>query len=346
MITRLSVTVLCAVYSCAWGDSFDDVRRLGRGLNLGNTQESVNEGDWAIVLEDWHFKAIAERGFQSVRLPIKWSAHASESAPYTIEVEFFSRIDWVVQQAGANDLGIVLNMYDYEGINADPVGHRDRFLSLWSQIANRYRNRPRNVYFGLLNEPNADGDHQLDAKAWNSLLADAIDVIRQANPDRAVVVGPSDWNLPRAIDTLELPNDDHLIATVHFYEPFPFTHQGADWMEGGKEWLGTPWTGTPEEKLAIDGVFDRLADWSRNHRVPMYLGEFGTYRLAEVDDRARWTEHVRRAAESRGFAWSYWEFGAGFGAYDLGVQQWIKPIADALVPSPDFNGDGTEGLTD
>jgi hypothetical protein len=202
------------------------------------------------------------------------------------------------------------------------------------------------VHFGLLNEPNAGGNNQLDATAWNSLLADAVEVVRQTNPDRPIVVGPSDWNLPRAIGTLELPDDDHLIATVHFYEPFPFTHQGADWMAGAEEWVGTPWNGTDEEKAAVDSVFDALAAWSADENVPMYVGEFGAYSEAPLADRARWTEYVRRSAEARGFAWSYWEFAAGFGAYDLGNQQWIGPLADALVPSPDFNGDGVIGMSD
>ena len=63
----------------------------------------------------------------------------------------------------------------------------------------------------------------------------------------------------------------------------------------------------------------------------MLLGEFGVYSAADMDDRARWTAAVRKAAEERGFAWSYWEFCAGFGAYDPAKETWRAPLLNALI---------------
>jgi len=41
---------------------------------------------------------------------------------------------------------------------------------------------------------------------------------------------------------------------------------------------------------------------------------------------------VARAAEKRGWAWSYWQFDRDFIVYDIDEDQWVEPIRDALIP--------------
>ena len=54
-----------------------------------------------------------------------------------------------------------------------------------------------------------------------------------------------------------------------------------------------------------------------------------------------WTEFVREEAEARDFPWAYWEFAAGFGAYNRFTREWNEPIYSALAPerTGDFDGD-------
>ena len=44
------------------------------------------------------------------------------------------------------------------------------------------------------------------------------------------MIGPANWNSINSLNTLEIPNDENLIITVHYYSPFEFTHQGASWV--------------------------------------------------------------------------------------------------------------------
>ena len=340
--TRL---LLSALFAMTFGlkapaqlTSHDYAKLLGQGLNLGNTLEAPNEGDWGFVLEPWHFREIAAGGFDSVRVPIRWSAHAQANAPYTIDPVFFNRIDWVVNQARTNDLSVILDVHHYDEIFEDPAAHKDRFLALWDQIATRYQNEPKTVFFEILNEPHA----ALDANAWNALLVDALATIRQTNPDRQVIVGPAHWNNLSELPNLVLPeNDRNLIATFHYYSPFEFTHQGASWVEGSDAWLGTTWDGTASEKQAIRTEFTFVENWAAQRDRPMLLGEFGAYSRADSQSRQRWTTFVREQAEAKGFEWSYWEFGAGFGAYDRDNRAWIPEIYNSLDPDRlgDFDGD-------
>ena len=83
--------------------------------------------------------------------------------------------------------------------------------------------------------------------------------------------------------------DRRLIVTFHYYLPFEFTHQGAEWALGADKWVGRSWPRSPDEEKEITTHFDSVAAWSKQHKRPMYLGEFGVYQRAKMADRARWT---------------------------------------------------------
>jgi endoglucanase len=303
-------------------------RRLGRGLNIGNALEAPAEGAWGVTLQADYFRAIKEAGFDTVRLPVNWSAHARDKAPYTMDAKFGERVDWAIDQALLNKLNIIVNIHHYGALDSLPDQHLPRLIGLWQQIAARYQDRPAGVYFELLNEPH----DKLSDEKWNAAIPKVLAAVRQTNPTRAVIVGPGQWNAIRALDKLKLPKEDrHLIVTVHFYDPFPFTHQGAPWAKGADKWKGRQWTATPAEQSAIRQQFEKAAAWAKQHQRPVFLGEFGAYQEADLASRVRWTRFVARQAEKLGFSWAYWEFCAGFGAYDPQTRAWRQPLKAALL---------------
>ncbi len=94
---------------------------FGRGVNLGNALEAPEEGQWGVMLKEEYFDEIAAAGFDSVRIPVRWSAHADESPPYRIDAKFFDRVDWAIDQALKRHLTAVVNMHHYDGIFDDPT---------------------------------------------------------------------------------------------------------------------------------------------------------------------------------------------------------------------------------
>ena len=304
---------------------------FGRGVNLGNALEAPREGEWGVRLEEKYFELIKAAGFDSVRIPVRWSAHAGESAPFAIQPDFLRRVDWAVEQALSRGLSVVLNMHHYDGLVEDPERHRARFIALWDQLARHYKDQPAALAFELLNEPHG----KLDAACWNRMLADALKVVRLTNPERQIVVGPVGWNSIKELPNLELPQTDrHLVVTFHYYSPFHFTHQGASWAGAqANEWLGTKWTGAKEERLAVDRDLDAAITWAVQHRRPIYMGEFGAYSKADIESRARWTRCLADAALTRKIGFAYWEFCAGFGVYDSGRGQWNESLKEALFPT-------------
>jgi len=459
--------------------------QLGVGVNLGNALEGPREGDWGLTLQSEYFSLIAQQGFGHVRVPIRFSAYADQTPPYTITEgvdtsvrnadNLWERLDWVIANAEANGLYVILDMHLYDELSDDVAGERDRFLAMWQQIATRYADAGPLVLFELLNEP--QGQFNAEPDLLNTLIADALAVVRSTNPTRPVLVPTVQWNSIHSLDSLELPNDPNLIVSVHFYDPFDFTHQGASWIEpvpppapaafeadlvdygaGWQDWswdtatIATQnglrviyegqWDGlafghpdlfdpvsvrftvsgnaelavrcadsnennfevqriistatattftidltacsnqtravnfmtrlVPSGPLlftnaelceasgrcapmletgsqAIESAFATARAWGLANNRPMHVGEFGAYSaegLASLPERVEWTDVVRRAARSRGLSMSYWEFGAGFGVYDVQTRTWVQPLVNALgvVPPPvDADGDRFEG---
>jgi len=302
---------------------------LQRGVNMGNMLEAPNEGQWGLLVQEEYFDLIKEAGFDFVRLPVRWNTHAELTDSYKIDPAFFLRVDQVVDWALERDLTVIVDFHHYEEMAWDPWGHKDRFLAIWQQVAEHYKEYPSSVLFELLNEPN----EQLNASLWNKYSAEALRIVRETNPTRDVVIGPAQWNAYDWVSTLDVPDDEHLIVTFHYYLPFQFTHQGAEWAgDEAQNWLGTTWDATEAERAEITRHFDSVAEWAARRNVRILLGEYGAYSTAPQNSRVRWTDFVTREAERHGFAWSYWEFAAGFGIYDPDAKVWREDLLRALIP--------------
>lgn len=73
--------------------AFERNKRLGRGpCTNGYVDANPVDGN-DVPMTEVDFAAIREAGFQSVRIPTTWVAHCSKEAPYTIDDDFFRKMD-------------------------------------------------------------------------------------------------------------------------------------------------------------------------------------------------------------------------------------------------------------
>ena len=242
---------------------YSENNKLAKTINFGNMLEAPNEGDWGLSLKAEYFQLAKQAGFTAVRLPISWTYHTSQIQPYTIDETFFSRVDWAITQASIHDLNIIINVHHYDAIHENPTAEQDRFLAIWSQIAIRYKDQTRNVFFEVLNEPH--GVFTDNPNLWNDLLSKAIEEIRKSNPTRPLIVGPVAYNSINYLEQLRLPEDTNLIATAHFYDPFEFTHQGAEWVDPSPP-VGEVWTGNRRSFAWDNWSWDTNLKWDANSR--------------------------------------------------------------------------------
>ena len=309
--------------------AFEVNERLGRGINFGNMFEAPSEAEWGNPWKPEYAKIIADLGFNHIRIPIRWepAARSSATAPYTINSAFLNRIKQVVDSALNNGLHAIINMHHHDALFANPDGQKERFLTQWKQISEFFKDYPDSLLFEILNEPNGN----ITADKWNVFLTDALATIREDNPERIVLIGTPDWGGLGGLPYLQIPDDQYIILTVHYYNPFQFTHQGAEWSDGSEAWLGTKWNDSDTERDVMKQEFAPLVAVSKQHNIPIHIGEFGAYNKADETSRKKWTTYLSRYLESLDWSWAYWEFSAGFGIYNPNTKKLNQVLVDALL---------------
>jgi endoglucanase len=338
-ISMKKLTLLCAILISAFLmkveltaqniSAKEQCIKLGRGVNIIGYDTTFWKYQTQGRFKENYFAMIKEAGFSSLRInlhPFSWMDSKFKIDPKRLEI-----LDWVVKKGLEAKLMLILDMHEYNAMADDPIAKKEMFLSVWKQLAPRYKDQPNEVLFELLNEPN----QKLTDELWNGYLIEALKIVRETNPNRTVIIGPGSWNGIENLKTLELPKEDrNIIVTVHFYQPLRFTHQGAYWNRQYKDSSGITWMGTEEEKNDIERRFKIAADWSEANDRPIFLGEFGAYDKGDMDSRVRYTSFVARTAEKLNFSWAYWQFDSDFIVYNIDKESWVEPILNSLITKP------------
>jgi endoglucanase len=330
-----------------------------RGANLGNYLEAPANASWGVTLSADEFAIMKREGFDHVRIPVRWSDYAGLGPKFDLPDGIFARADFAVTNALAAGLAVILNIHHFDAFNSDPAGQSDKFLALWKQIAAHYAKFPNTLAFELLNEPT----DKATTTVINPIFARAIAEIRKTNPGRTIFLGPGRWNQITELKDFILPaNDDNLIVTVHCYDPFYFTHQGATWAGPDPKVTGIQFPGPPAKPLVPDpslklnswvvswieryntlpteqnpssplafaGKLKYAREWSDYYARPVHVGEFGCYTKADPESRARFYEAFRRECEKNKLGWAIWDWSAGFHYWDKSKNQPAPGMREAL----------------
>ena len=298
---------------------------VGRCINLGGSLEAANEGDWGYTVREEDMARIREAGFDTVRLPVKWSAHAGGASPYEIDPAFMARVKEIAGWAGEAGLQIIIDVHHYDELMDNPDGHRTRLGAIWRQIADEFEGAPDTVIFELINEPR----DRMTVRKTDAINRELLAIVREKHPGRWVIVGSAGWGNLDALLKSRPPEDERMILTFHTYDPYDFTHQGASFAKNPPP-TGTRWGTRDDYKAMADGA-NQAARFAADEGHPILLGEFGVYVDVPLDQRAKWTRAMREAAEDRGIGWCYWDYATTFGIYNQDREVWIRSMLSALM---------------
>lgn len=298
---------------------------MKRCVNMGNSLDAPPDADWGAPIDIAHFALIKEQGFDTVRIPVKWSAYTGAAPDYKIDPAFKKQVEDVVAAALAQDLNVILNIHHYDEIMDTPKTEFRKLLELWRQIATTFADAPENLWFEALNEPHTN----LKGKMMQAAQTASVLAIRESNPTRLIILGGEDWSGIDSLATNIAPPDENIIYTFHYYDPFDFTHQRAAWLGKDMPKKKRGWGDAADRKQLKEAV-ETAKIFREAIKHPVFVGEFGAYDKIKNKHRVKWAEAVRTEMEAADIPWCLWSFSNTFALYDGRKNRWDDDMLQAL----------------
>lgn len=324
------------------------VENISVGWNLGNTLDSYDTGT-SDTETGWGnpkttqamIDAVQDAGFNAIRIPVTWGEHMS--ADGTIQADWMARVKEVVDYAYNSGLYVILNVHhdDYLWLvptNDKLESDRSVLTNIWKQISATFQDYDHRLIFEGMNEPRVVGSPE----EWtggteesygviNQLFQSFVDTVRAAggeNTGRTLIVTSYAQSIEKkAVSAVQVPNDDHIVVSIHSYAPWDFCGTDND----RSDW------GTDADKAELDANFKYLAD---TFDVPVIIDEFGAINKNEnTSARATWYNYYISSAKQQGIKCFVWDNGItkdGFGLFNRKDNTWfypeiVKSIMDAAA---------------
>ena len=321
------------------------------------------------------FANIKSLGCDVVRLPINLHFMTDGPPDYTIDPLFFHFLDQIIDWTEELDLHLILDNHTFDVTSDTDPNVVEVLVPVWSQMAQRYKDRSSHLYYEVLNEPHGIADAE-----WSRIQRKVVQAIRAVDPNHTIVVSGAGWGSYNNLQYLSVRADSNLIYSFHFYDPFIFTHQGASWVTPSMVPLAgvpfpygaDPMPACPAElqgswvegslntyyndgtETRVRELIDVAVDFSRSRGVPVFCGEFGVLRRnSENQHRIYWYDLVRNYLEEQGIPWTIWDYQGGFGLFEAETNELFEhdlnvPLLEALglevpeqtpfVLTPDLTG--------
>ena len=332
--------------------AFQLVSDMGAGWNLGNSLESSDsETNWGNPKTTKSMiDAIAAKGFTTLRVPVRWDDHYSDSSKYIISAEYMDRVETVVNYGLANGMYVILNVHhnDLQTAVSSSTSAQNKIseelAAIWKQIGTRFKDYGDKLIFEVNNEPRCGEDWTGNASYYKCVNANneaaraAIRATGGNNAKRLIMLPTycASGDAAKAEAWSNTSGDSMIAASIHAYLPFDFAFSG----DGHKDWQASDLT-------ELSGFFTRMYNTFISKGVPVVIGEFGATNKSNTTYREKYAgiyASLARQFAAQDIPCVWWDnncFGTGsenFGIFNRGSRSFTYGgIADALVAA--YNGD-------
>ncbi len=342
-------------------------RSMKTGWNLGNTFDAYDcwwlsdpmdhEGAWidGVKTTSEMIETVQAAGFDTVRIPVSWHNHVTPVkkdgavTDWIIDAAWLKRVKTVVGWAYFRGMKVILNIHhdcaqDYYYPDEAHFESASGYVrSIWSQLAESFRDYGDRLIFEAVNEPrlSADPGREWQWNASDPVCLEAMDCVCRLNQvfvdtvrasggnnaDRYLMVPAYAASADYACDpSFRLPEDsaeNRIIVSVHAYIPYSFTLQ----MPGTDAF-------SPEDsgaKSEITSFMDALYQRFISRGIPVVLGEYGACDKGNLQARVNWTAFYLAQASARGMPCLWWDNSAFTGdgektaILDRRTLQWPVP---------------------
>lgn len=306
---------------------------------------------------------VKAEGFNTVRVPVTWYDKCDSSG--NIDSAWLARVKEVVDYGIDNGMYVILNLHHENGggsetgwlipDSAHQSGCESKIDSLWTQIANYFKDYDRHLVFETLNEPRMIGSDEEwtggtaeTRSVINALNAKAVSTIRATGGNNAtrLIMCPTCAASVAGLDGFVMPSDSNVALSIHNYSPYNYAMNNDSNIAWDKE---------------ISTLNSQLASLYNSYvskGIPVIIGEMGaTYKSAykngtQADDRVQWANYYTKLARKYGMTCVVWDNNeANGGAENFGVlnrdnMSWyFEDLAKAYVDGANGKGSADIGGT-
>lgn len=314
---------------------------MGLGWNLGNSLDATG-GSGLDTETSWSnpkttqalIDKVKSLGFNTVRVPVSWGKHVSGDN-YTIDSAWLARVKEVVDYCYKNDMYVILNIHHDTKSSASASGagyyprssaysSSEKFVtSVWSQMAEYFKDYDYHLIFETLNEPRLIGtSYEWWFNKWSipSEVKDAIDCINKLNQKavdtiratgsnnrgRLIMCPGYDASIDGAtVSGFKLPTDisgnkNRIAVSVHAYSPYNFA-MNVDTSNGATS------TYSSSIKEELKNLFSTLKSNFRDKGIPVVIGEFGSTDKNNTAERVKWATDYTALAKKNNIPCVLWD---------------------------------------
>lgn len=276
---------------------------MGLGWNLGNTMEAYDANGCEKITYEWipvkggntpsdyetcwgapvttqaMIDGVKAAGFNTVRIPVFWGNMMKNDGSWTIDKEYIGRVKEIVDYCMNDDLYAVINIHHFDEfiIRRNSLEQsKDIFKSLWTQIAEYFKDYPEKLVFEGFNEylggdvfndageltPQTQDEAYLSTNTLNQIFVSAVRATGGNNEKRVLIVSGYWTNIDNTTSNrFVMPTDtveNKLMVSVHYVDNAMY------WQNqiGGQSWLDY----TDRQIAELDSAFTEQG-------IPVFLGE-------------------------------------------------------------------------
>lgn len=277
--------------------------RMGIGLSLGNTMESFSANNCDKTSYEWMptvgsntpkeyetfwgaiettqeiIDGMKAEGFNTLRIPVYWGNMMENDGNWTVNKDYLARVREIVDYGMNAEMFVVVNCHHFDEFiirRNDTEACKQIFTTLWSQIAEEFKDYPYTLVFegfneylggaqfdenGVLKDPSWGTAYKL-TNTCNQAFVDAVRATGGKNADRVLIVSGYNTNIDRTTDAaFKMPSDsveDRLMVSVHYVDNAMYWQNSI----GNQRWLDY-----------TDSQIELLVNAFSSKGIPVFLGE-------------------------------------------------------------------------
>lgn len=321
----------------AFESSYEAIRSMGVGWNLGNTLDAVwwtggTDGrDWKEWETGWGqpvttpelMTMMKNAGFGAIRVPVTWGVHMD--ADGKVFDEWMNRVNEIVDYVLDEGMYCIINIHHDTGADedawlvADPEVYarvKGKFEGLWKQIAERFRDYDQRLLFESFNEMLDEsrswcyasmnlGYNATAAKeaydAINSYAQSFVDVVRATGGNNAV------RNL--VVNTYGACNGSGT-WNQHLQDPLKYMKMPTDKVENHIIFQVHSYPtidDIPSMEAEVSEMFRLWETYLVSLGGPVIIGEWGTFsENPSLENYCHYADYFVRMAKERGMGTFHW----------------------------------------